>query len=236
MKLSERLRALPGYTIPAMLLMCVWQFIVFELTKPIMDHRPHFDFTLPVDRAIPFLTWTSVIYLGSFVFWAAIYFYCGSRNRERAYRFFCADLMAKGICLVFFLLLPTTNVRPAVTGRMPWDFLMRMVYFLDTPTNLFPSIHCMMSWLCWLGVRNEPEAPRPLRLGALLSAVLIFISTLTTRQHVLVDVFGGILCAQVSYRVCAAPSLLNAYGKLIDKLSWRIMRIGKRRSGADQKE
>ena len=53
-----------------------------------------------------------------------------------AYRFFCADFLAKAVCLICFLLLPTTNIRPSVEGDGLWEGLVRFLYQVDAPVNL----------------------------------------------------------------------------------------------------
>lgn len=36
---------------------------------------------------------------------------------------------------------------------------MRLLYWIDAADNLFPSIHCLVSWLCWIGVRRRRDIP-----------------------------------------------------------------------------
>lgn len=161
--------------------------------------RPHYNWELPLDRAIPFLPWTVSIYFLCFLFWALSYLYIARQEKALAYRFFLADFLGKTVCLVCFLLLPTTNVRPPVTGSGLWDALMRLLYQIDKPVNLFPSIHCYASWMCYIGLRNAPRAPSWTRPGSCLFALAVFLSTLTTKQHVVVDVLSGWLLAEGSY-------------------------------------
>lgn len=75
----------------------------------------------------------------------------------------------------------------------------RYHYRIDAPVNLFPSIHCLVSWLCWAGVRNRKELPRRYRRSAFWMAAAVCVSTLTTKQHVLWDAAGGIALAEFSY-------------------------------------
>lgn len=169
----------------------------------IARNRPHYCLELPIDRLVPFLPWTVSIYLACFLFWAAVYLYMAGRERERAFRFFRADFAAKLVCFLCFVLLPTTNVRPPLGDASIWDRLLGLVYRVDAPTNLFPSIHCMVSWLCFAGVRGDRGLPLWSRAGACLFALAVCLSTLTTRQHVAVDVLGGVLLAEACWRAAA---------------------------------
>ncbi len=158
MKLRFWLSAIPDYARLPLVFVVIWNQAVYCGSKLLAAGWSHYDLTTAFDRATPFLPWTVSVYLASCVFWVLCYIYCASQEKRQAYRFLCADFLAKAVCLVFFLLLPTTNVRPAIEGSSLWCVFMRILYQMDSPTNLFPSIHCLVSWLCFLGVRDAPHA------------------------------------------------------------------------------
>ena len=58
-----------------------------------------------------------------------------------------------------------------------------------------------------------------LRAAAAVMAVLVCISTLTTRQHVLADAFAGILLSEISYGLAGIPAVRGAYARLADRLA-----------------
>ena len=184
--------------------------------------RFHHDLTSSADALIPVLPWTVSIYFGCFLFWVLLYHRVSMLPRERSDRFFCANLLAKGFCFLLFVLLPTTNVRPALPGTTVWDALMRFLYRIDDPDNLFPSIHCMISWLCWVGVRRNRDVPVAWRASALVMAIAVCLSTLTTRQHVLADVFGGVLLGECCYALSGTKKLRRGYAALADGVILRI--------------
>lgn len=221
MKLRFWLSAIPDYARLPLVFVVIWNQTVYYGCKLLADGWPHHDLTTAFDRATPFLPWTVSVYLTSCVFWILCYIYCASQEKRQAYRFLCADFLAKAVCLVFFLLIPTTNIRPAVEGSSLWHILMRVLYQMDSPTNLFPSIHCLVSWLCFLGVRDAPHTPKVFQYGAFCTAVAIFFSTLTTKQHVVADVLGGVLLAQISYWAANKAPVLSLYSRLADRLSQR---------------
>ena len=157
------------------------------------------DITTSLDRLIPFVPWTVAIYFGCYLFWIANYFLCAQGERNERARFFAADTIAKAICFVIFLLFPTTNVRPDVGGDGIWNELMRLLYSIDSPDNLFPSMHCLMGWFCWVGVRKRRDIPLWYKWFSLLGALAVCVSTLTTYQHVIADVIGGVLLSEICY-------------------------------------
>lgn len=182
---------------PAALL---WNQLVYWGGAALAETRHHYQFSTALDRAIPLIPWTVCIYFGCYAFWALHYCLCAAVPL-RARRFFTADFIAKGVCFVFFVGLPTTMARPAVQGLNVWESLVRALYILDAPVNLFPSIHCLNSWLCWASARDIPAFSHGYKSFALCAAVAVCVSTLTLRQHVLLDVAGGILLAEVCWRL-----------------------------------
>ena len=171
------------------------------------------------DQMVPFLPWTVAVYFGCYLGWAAVYILCaGQKDSAAAYRFFLADFLAKGVCLVCFLLLPATLARPVPQGSDLWSAMVRFLYRIDPPRNLFPSIHCLVSWLCFLGIRDRRGLPPWAAPVTAVGAMLVCLSTLTTRQHVAVDVLAGIALAELSYRTAGHPALLGPFTRLADRL------------------
>ena len=170
--------------------------------------RHHFDFALPVDSTIPLIPWTIVIYYGCFLHWGLHYICVAKLGNRNTRQFYAADFLIKSVSFLFFLCLPTVMHRPEVTGTGFWNDTIRFLYWMDKPYNLFPSIHCSVSWLCWISVRKNTQVPKWYRYFALIAAIAVCLSTLTTRQHVLVDIAGGLLVAEVCWAL-AAKSLPN---------------------------
>lgn len=218
-KILAWLRAIPVYSIVPLLVTVLWNQTVYNGAQLIAGGWRHYDITLSWEERIPFQPWTILIYFGAFLFWIGLYVYCASQEKAKAHRLLCADFLGKAVCLVFFLLLPTTNVRPEIVGSGIFDQLMRFLYWIDAPSNLFPSIHCLVSWLCFIGVRKDKKRSVPFKLLVLAGAVAICLSTLTTKQHVFWDVLSGVVLAELAYWVAGLKPVLNTYSKLADKLT-----------------
>ena len=145
--------------------------------------RSHVNMACLLDAYIPFLFW----FLMSCCF--------ALRGEAEGDRYFCALLLVNIGSFLFYVFLPTSTLRPEITGGSVWDAVLSSLYRMDAPDNLFPSMHCAVSWLCWAAVRGKRAVSATLQIFSFLAAAVICVSTLTTKQHVLVDVVGGILFA-----------------------------------------
>lgn len=166
-------------------------------SRALMQNARHYDLTTAADRFIPFHPgWIVIYFFGSYLFWAVGFPMAARCGKERWYRLTFAEILAKLVCGVCFLVLPTTNVRPEITGDGIFWRLTAVVYALDAPTELFPSIHCLESWFCFIGVRGQKNVPEWYRSFACVFAVMVFASTQFTKQHYLIDIVGALLLAE----------------------------------------
>lgn len=102
-----------------------------------------------------------------------------------AARFVTFDIITRTCCAILFIVIPTYNIRPDITGEDIFSCVLRFLYKIDAADNLFPSIHCLVSWNCYIGVRNIKEYPVIFKNMAAVIAVMVFISTLVTNNMLL---------------------------------------------------
>lgn len=215
-------RLIPSYAAFPLMMTGVMNIFAFQVPKLIQmftDPAKMHDMTTAFDAAWPFEPVWVCIYVATFAFWTYQNITVARESPEAANRLFAADFPAHLICFFFFVLYPTTNVRPEVTGTGFAAWLMRLIYWIDTPTNLFPSIHCFVAWL---GTRYIYEC-KSLRHRALsnilctIGSLLVFASTLFTRQHVLLDVVSGVAVAEIGWLVARFTKLPNVLERLNEK-------------------
>lgn len=191
--------------------------------------RFHYNLSNSLDNQIPFVPWTVTIYLGCYAFWVLNYVLGCRQEKEEAFRFISADFVAKLVCLVCFMVFPTTNTRPVIEGVSIWDEMMRGLYQMDAADNLFPSIHCLTSWFCFLAVKKNEKIPAWYKAVSFGITISICISTLTTKQHVLIDVFAGVGLAQGSYLLVEKSGFSKSYGQIMTKAYEKIGSFFERR-------
>ena len=214
----SRLRSLAGRfprrTLWALVFAFAFQCVVFSGSRIFTTAWRHWDMTTALDRAVPFWPWTVLIYVAAYVFWAANYNLAMFQGEDRAWRFLAADILGKAVCLVFFLGLPTANVRPEMPEGAPFGWMLNIIYALDRPDNLFPSIHCLDSWLCWAAVRGRKNVPAAYRAFSLVMALAIAASTLTTRQHVIADAAAGFVLGEICWQLAGRTGLAARYRRI----------------------
>ena len=144
------------------------------------------------------------------------------QGKEGWFQFATGDYLSRIICGIFFILLPTTNIRPEVTGNSFPELLIQFVYWIDAPTNLFPSIHCLVSWLCFAGIRGKGYVPKWYQAFSALFAIAVFASTLFTKQHFIVDVAAGIVIAEVCYYIGQHTKYYQKIEEIFDRVNRKV--------------
>ena len=195
----RQIKIVPQYMWVPLLLTVSCNALAYYGTRLVTANMVHYNLSNRLDDQIPLIPWTVVIYFGCYVLWIVNYILGCRQERKTAFRFISADFLAKIICMICFVIFPTTNVRPIISGNTIWDMGMRLLYRMDAADNLFPSIHCLTSWFCYIAVRENDKIPLWYRRFSAFAAVLVFISTLTTKQHVLIDVVAGVALAEGCY-------------------------------------
>jgi membrane-associated phospholipid phosphatase len=147
-----------------------------------------------LDDSIPFVEWTIWLYHSQFFFLLlTIHLIKRAENVTRVfYAMAGASLLSFGV----FLIYPTTIARDVQTGSGLSERALQFLYAVDPPTNCLPSLHVALATLAALALLSERKWAG---LFALIWAALICLSTMTTKQHYVVDVIGGLLIAMVCW-------------------------------------
>ena len=218
---SDEILFIPKVMIVPLIVSATWNSITYFGSRMLTTNWNHINAEVFFDAKIPFVPWTVFIYLSCYIFWVVNYVLGCRQDREEAFRFISADFFAKTICLLCFLIMPTTNVRPEVMPEGIWNQIVIHLYNTDAADNLFPSIHCLTSWFCYIAVRKNEKIPKLYVWFSLLYAISVCISTLTTKQHVIIDVIGGVGLAEGSYFV-VKYGFMRIYKKLSTKISGKL--------------
>ena len=144
-----------------------------------------------------------IIYVFAFPTWAIGYIMIAREERKICYRLFIAEILAKALVLVCFFVFPTKMIDPQhyysneiAHGFIGW--LCRFVYSFDEANNLFPSIHCLESWFVFRATFSLKHGGVKYKTFMFISAILVFASVLFVKQHVIIDIIGGIAVVEIA--------------------------------------
>ena len=200
MEEKHLLRFLPLYGVLPIVCSVLFNLLVYSGNRVLTSGWKHYDLSLPIDDLIPFESWAIVFYIGAYLLWVVGFLFIAREEKALCYELFSGELLGKVLCLLFFLFLPTyMATRPdGFEAHSLFDRLTELVYALDPPDNLFPSIHCMESWLVLRASFRCRKLRHPVfwRVTFLLGAFAVFLSTLLVKQHVFLDVLGGVAVAE----------------------------------------
>ncbi|MBO4494945.1 MAG: phosphatase PAP2 family protein [Clostridiales bacterium] len=196
-------KALPKYMLIPLIILIVGNLSSYYVPHfiNVMMGRSYVNMSSSLDAKISVLPVFTIIYVLAFPFWYLITYYYLRKSSEHAFRFSLSNISAKITCAVIFILIPSTLVRPDLTGTGLSVRLLSLIYKSDAPTNLFPSIHCLESWFCFRCIYDERGVPRIFKAVSFLFAILICMSTVFTKQHVLLDIPAGIFVAELFWRL-----------------------------------
>lgn len=144
------------------------------------------------DLAIPFVQSSVWVYLSDYALVASAFMVSTTFAEVRRFVRACVVMLLIGAAI--HLLWPTELSRAPfpIVGEGLTSDVFRLLRRFDMPTSCFPSMHVAGAFFAALSLWQH--SPRQFRLW-LLWAAAVAISTLTTKQHVLIDVAGGILLA-----------------------------------------
>lgn len=172
-----------------------------------------------LDDQIPFIAGSVWIYL--LIFPAALVPLFIVRCQRLFRRTALAYAAVISVSLIFFATFPITSARLRTPQAMldvtqPSDWAVSVLYALDPPYNLFPSLHVSIAVLAAFSVW---KAAKPYGIVAFSCLVFVIVSIFTVKQHVVLDaVAGGTLGA------LAGALILHPYrprGPLAPAYTWR---------------
>lgn len=192
---------IPQYAIIPLLLCVIINFSVYSGARLFYKNRVFHDLTTNLDNMVPVMPIFIIFYFGSYIFWIINYILISRISEESCYRLAISDILGKLTCFIIYVAFPTTNVRPDIVTSGIFVDMLKFLYKVDAANNLFPSIHVLVSWYSFIGLRNNNTIPAWYRYFSLFMAVMISISTLTTKQHVIADVFAGVMLAEMTWQI-----------------------------------
>ena len=121
-------------------------------------------------------------------------------NKEKYIKLILTTILSLLVLYIFFIVFPSEVVRPEFNSFHDiTSFVIYMVYKTDTPTCCFPSGHCLLCFILLYNLLDNNRLPKKFKYPAIIINILIIISTLLVKQHVIYDVIGSFVLATINY-------------------------------------
>ena len=211
---------LPPYARTPLVLLVIIAALAYGGTRLITPEFTHFDFSLPIDARIPFVPAFTVIYVLAYVQWVVGYILIARESREVCYRVLGGEIISKLICMALFIIIPTAMVRAEITSEDFFSRIVRFIYAVDAPDNLFPSIHCLESMVCLHGAMQMKKVGKWYLWFTLLFSALVCASTVLVKQHIIVDVAAGIAVCEIGQIISRRADV----GRIFERIDARVRR------------
>jgi membrane-associated phospholipid phosphatase len=150
-----------------------------------------------LDTYIPLIPEFAVIYLlyiPMIIFVFAFYW-----NDYKTYRSMSLMLIAViSIAIIIYSAFQTEVLRPIIASTDFFTRLTNTIYKYDMPNNTFPSLHVALTSTISAFVYEKNT-----KVGMVLIplTILIILSTMFIKQHVFLDIIGGLMLAFVIFKI-----------------------------------
>lgn len=160
-----------------------------------------YDVKIPIiDDKIPVIPIFFIGYNLSFIYWFFAPFYIVMSGKKNTLKFVLIFVVTLTICNLILYFYPTKLDRIAEGLFDPANNsfgykLLHICYNVDGGVieyNLLPSTHCANSVVYYQALKHK-SIPKHIQNIALISTIIVSISTLFIKQHYFIDVVVGIL-------------------------------------------
>lgn len=172
-----------------------------------------------LDDIIPFCELFVIPYFLWFAYIAAGYCFFFFASRREFTRLCIFLYTGMTVCLIIYTIFPNgQNLRIDYNelGRnnILIDAISKLQGF-DSSYDVFPSIHCLNSIAMHIAIHKSKHITKyrkTIVISSLVLTILIILSTVFTKQHSIIDVFGAIILAIPLYLIAYIPK----YNKIKD--------------------
>lgn len=188
---------------------------IFFFTAKLLQGEPHLIGNT-FDHNTPFISFFILFYVSWYLLLFIVPYYLYKKDKPTLYKYIAAYSICAVTAAIIFVIYPTTLERGTL-GKGVFDFITSIIYWVDTPAiNCLPSLHCAISMLFILVSLVSKKVTNKFRIPVITLSILIMISTLLVKQHVLIDLItGDILMLVIFIIVNYSKNIVNFVQKLL---------------------
>lgn len=201
-----------------MLLYCPFYMLAFNS----LERNITTDFVSlnsPIDDLIPFVEIFIIPYLIWFFYIGFNGFFIFLKTQNGFVRLMLMLIIGMSSFIFICFIYPNglRNFRCPTYSDTIFATLINRLHSIDTPTNVFPSIHVFNS-LCMHVALSKYSADKNkwVKPCSFILCVLICLSTMFLKQHSIIDVIAGTVMALIAYKIVYKTPI----NEWIDKHTW----------------
>ena len=173
------------------------QVIIYFITKLFLNNE--FVLNNLLDDQIPFVPYFIYFYISWYILLFLVPMIYMKYDKKTLKKYTYTNFISVLVCGIIFIIFPTTINRPNIEVTSITTWLVNTIYYFDTPAvNCLPSIHsliCFIFILC--NIRANIKTSYKCIIDIL--SVLIILSTLFIKQHVIYDVLSAFIVSSITY-------------------------------------
>lgn len=146
---------------------------------------------IPLDDEVPLIPWFVYFYYLTFPLGLVTFFYLAYKDKKALYNIFCTLCISFAISGIIYFFAQTEFTKPAFEPDSFTDHLVVWTWGSTNPINCFPSQHCFMAFATIIACCSGKDMNIFYRIFAILSSIMIVLSTVFIRQHFIMDIFAS---------------------------------------------
>ena len=161
-----------------------------------------------LDYQIPFCEYFIIPYCTWYFLLIGVGLYTLLKDKNSFIKYMLFMIMGYTVCMFVYWVYPIAqDLRPAVFPRDNFcSKLVGLIYSMDPPFNILPSMHVVGSFMCAVAVANCPTVKKAgSKVLVSLLAVVISISTVFVKQHSILDTAAAFALCVIIFFILYAP-------------------------------
>lgn len=181
-------------------LLIIYIFVDLLYSEFNMSREKVYSLVTNFDTNTPFIKLFVIPYYFWYTFMAIGLVLLLFKNNKEYMRSMVVLSIGQLICYFIYFNFQTTVPRPILYGDDPLTKMIALMYKIDQPFNCFPSIHVFTTFSITIALLRTKELSKKIKSSAIIISILIILSTIFIKQHVILDVFGGLILSIMVYR------------------------------------
>lgn len=173
------------------------QVVIYFITKLFLNNE--FVLNNLLDDQIPFVPYFIYFYISWYILLFLVPIIYMKYDKKALKKYTYTNFISVLVCGIIFIIFPTTINRPNIEVTSITTWIVNTIYYFDTPAvNCLPSIH---SLICCIFILCNSKANIKTSYKCIIDilSVLIILSTLFIKQHVIYDVLSAFIVSSITY-------------------------------------